>query len=193
MLVVVIVACEVLFWVFLVAGLSARYLLRRPRLGAVLLALSPAADLVLLGATALDLRGGATATFAHGLAAIYLGFSLAYGRTLIRWADVRFAHRFAGGDAPRKKYGMEYARACWLDVARSALAVAITAAVLGRASLFGGKGRVWRSFMGAVFLAMIANGLVLAGVPAFYQQVAVGLLLLFALLLDRFGRDDGRS
>ena len=32
MLVVVIVACEVLFWVFLVAGLSARYLLRRPRL-----------------------------------------------------------------------------------------------------------------------------------------------------------------
>jgi ribose transport system permease protein len=69
----------------------------------------------------------------------------------------------------------------------------ITAAVLGGASLFGGKGHVWRSFMGAVFLAMIANGLVLAGVPAFYQQVAVGLLLLFALLLDRFGRDDGRS
>lgn len=69
----------------------------------------------------------------------------------------------------------------------------ITAAVLGGASLFGGKGRVWRSFMGAAFLAMIANGLVLANVPAFYQQVAVGCLLLFALLLDRFGRDDGRS
>lgn len=131
MLIGVIVACEVLFWVFIVLGLSARYLLRRPRLGAVLLALSPAADLVLLGATAIDLRSGATATFAHGLAAIYLGFSIAYGHVLIRWADVRFAHRFAGGEAPRKKSGAEYTRACWVDVARSVLAVAITAAVLG--------------------------------------------------------------
>ncbi|WP_348788408.1 hypothetical protein [Leifsonia sp. NPDC080035] len=131
MLIVVVVACEVLFWVFLALGLSARYLLRRPRLGAVLLALSPAADLVLLTATALDLRAGATATFAHGLAAIYLGFSVAYGRALIRWADVRFAHRFAGGDAPRKKFGAAYTKACWLHVGRSLLAVAITAAVLG--------------------------------------------------------------
>ena len=159
MLVVVIVACEVLFWVFLVAGLSARYLLRRPRLGAVLLALSPAADLVLLGATALDLRGGATATFAHGLAAIYLGFSLAYGRTLIRWADVRFAHRFAGGDAPRKKYGMEYARACWLDVARSALAVAITAAVLGVLWLIAGDPSRTSALLDAGRIALVILGI----------------------------------
>ena len=159
MLVVVIVACEVMFWVFLVAGLSARYLLRRPRLGAVLLALSPAADLVLLGATALDLRGGATATFAHGLAAIYLGFSIAYGHALVRWADVRFAHRFAGGEAPRKKYGAEYARACWIDVARSALAVATTASVLGLLWLIAGDSARTQALLDAGRIALVILGI----------------------------------
>ncbi len=126
----VIVACEVGFWVLIGAGLLARYPLRRPRLGLVLLALTPVVDVVLLAATVLDLRHGATASVAHGLAAVYLGFSLAYGHAMIRWADVRFAHWFAGGPPPVKRYGAAYARQCWTDVVRSASAAAVAAGLL---------------------------------------------------------------
>jgi hypothetical protein len=126
----VIVACEVGFWVLIAAGLLARYVLRLPRLGLVLLALTPVVDVVLLAATVLDLRHGATASVAHGLAAVYLGFSLAYGHAMIRWADVRFAHRFAGGPAPVKRYGLAYARQCWTDVVRSTCAAAVASGLL---------------------------------------------------------------
>jgi ABC-type xylose transport system permease subunit len=42
-----------------------------------------------------------------------------------------------------------------------------------------------RTLLGAFLLAMLANGLILMNVPTFYQQVAVGLVLLMALSLDR--------
>lgn len=95
-----IVAAEISFWALLLAGLVARYVFRRRRLGLVLLAMTPLVDVVLLTATFVDLRGGATATAWHALAAIYLGVSVAFGHRMIRWADQRFAHRFAGGPAP---------------------------------------------------------------------------------------------
>jgi hypothetical protein len=134
----VIIACEILFWVFIVAGLCARYLMRRRRAGAVLLALAPVADVVLLAATAIDLATGGEATFAHGLAALYLGLSVAYGHTMIRWADRWFAYRFVGGPRPAKLYGREYTIACWRDVLRTLLAAAITAAVIGALALVAG-------------------------------------------------------
>jgi hypothetical protein len=134
----VIIACEILFWVFIVAGLSARYLLRRRRAGAVLLTLAPAADAVLLVATAIDLAGGGETTFAHGLAALYLGISIAYGHAMVRWADRWFAYRFAGGPRPAKLYGRAYTIACWRDVLRTFLAAAITAAVVGALALLVG-------------------------------------------------------
>jgi hypothetical protein len=95
-----IVACEVAFWVVLLSGLTARYVLRRPRLGAALLVATPLVDVVLLALTVIDLRGGATASVAHALAAVYIGVSLAFGHSIVRWADARFAHRFAGAPAP---------------------------------------------------------------------------------------------
>ena len=61
MLIALIVACEIGFWVVLGAGLVTRYLLGRRQLGAVLLTLVPLIDLVLLVATVIDLSGGATA------------------------------------------------------------------------------------------------------------------------------------
>ncbi len=103
MLIAVIVACEIGFWVVLVAGLLARYVLRRRRLGGALLVCVPLVDLVLLVATVLDLRRGGTADLAHGLAALYLGFSVVFGHSMVQWADVRFAHRFAGGPPPEPK------------------------------------------------------------------------------------------
>jgi ribose transport system permease protein len=66
----------------------------------------------------------------------------------------------------------------------------ITAVVLGGVSVYGGKGELWRSFMGAVFIAMLANGLVMMNVSAYFQQIVVGSALIIALLLDRIGAED---
>lgn len=85
-----IVCCEILFWVFIVAGLIVRYGFRRERLGFRLMAMSPVIDIVLLVLTVFDLSRGSTATIAHGLAAIYIGVSLAFGKQMIAWADERY-------------------------------------------------------------------------------------------------------
>ena len=95
-----IVACEVGFWVVLLLALALRYLLRKERLSRALLLGLPLIDLLLLVFTAVDLQRGATATFAHGLAAAYIGFTVAFGGMAVRWADAHFAHRFASGPAP---------------------------------------------------------------------------------------------
>jgi len=107
----VVVGCEVGLWIFLLAGLACRYLLRRPRPGGALLICVPLVDVILLMASIIDLRQGATASFADALAAIYLGVSVAWGHSTTRWADARFAHRYAGGPAPlrRPRYGPEHA------------------------------------------------------------------------------------
>jgi len=111
-IIAVIVGGEIAFWVLLAGGLATRYLLRRRRLATALLLSVPLVDLVLLAATVLDLRAGAKAGFEHGLAAIYLGVSVAFGHRMVRWADERFAHRFAGGAAPSRppRGGPERAR-----------------------------------------------------------------------------------
>ena len=102
LLYVLIVACETGFWVVLLLGLACRYLLRRERLSHALLLGLPFIDVLLLVFTAIDLRRGETATFAHGLAAAYVGFTLAFGAMAVKWADAHFAHRFAGGPVPPK-------------------------------------------------------------------------------------------
>ncbi|MEV4005164.1 hypothetical protein [Actinomadura sp. NPDC049753] len=132
MLLAVIAGCEIGFWVLLAAGLLARYALRLRRTGAVLLLSVPLVDLVLLAATAVDLRGGATAGSAHGLSAAYLGYSVAFGHSMVRWADERFAHRFAGGPPPTRspKYGAARARHEWREFGKAALATAIACALL---------------------------------------------------------------
>ncbi|MEU3459679.1 hypothetical protein ABZ721_06925 [Streptomyces sp. NPDC006733] len=132
MIISVIVACEIGFWLVLAAGLVLRYPLRRPKAGAVVLACVPVVDVVLLVATVLDLRGGATADWKHGLAAAYIGFSVAYGPSMVAWADGHFAHRFAGGPKPAgaPKYGSARAAHEWRILARTALAAVIAAALL---------------------------------------------------------------
>jgi hypothetical protein len=132
MLIAIIVACEVAFWAVLGAGLVARYLLDRRRLGAILLACVPLVDLVLLVASVIDLAGGATADFKHGLAAAYIGFSVAFGHSAIRWADQRFAHRFAGGPPPWRppRGGRERAHHEWREFGKASLAWAVSCALL---------------------------------------------------------------
>jgi hypothetical protein len=95
-----IVACEATFWVLLVLALAARYLLRSTRLSRILLFALPAVDVLLLVFTALDLRAGTPATFAHGLATAYVGFTIAFGAVVVDWTDQRFAHWLASGPPP---------------------------------------------------------------------------------------------
>jgi hypothetical protein len=95
-----IIGCEAAFWLVLALALFARYLLRRERLSRFLLFTLPVVDLLLLAFTALDLKSGRPADTAHGLATVYVGFTVAFGGVMVAWADARFAHRFAGGPTP---------------------------------------------------------------------------------------------
>ncbi len=61
----------------------------------------------------------------------------------------------------------------------------LTAVVLGGTSIYGGRGNVGRTLLGALFLATLSNGLILLNVPTFYQQIVVGVMLLGALTIDR--------
>ncbi|WP_114723008.1 hypothetical protein [Rhodococcus sp. AG1013] len=135
MIVQLIVVCEILFWVFLGAGLVARYLLRRPALGAALLIGAPLVDVVLLVATTIDLRSGSAASWSHGLAAAYIGFSVAFGHSIICWADARFAYRFAGGPAPVKppRHGAGRAIREWREFGKAMIAWGIACGLLSAA------------------------------------------------------------
>jgi ribose transport system permease protein len=61
----------------------------------------------------------------------------------------------------------------------------IAAVVLGGASLAGGKGGIGGTLIGVLILGTLANGLALLAVPAFYQQIATGVVLLLAVGLGR--------
>lgn len=133
-----IVGCETAFWVVLFLGMAARYLLQRKILSHILLLSLPLLDVALLGFTALDLRSGTPATFAHGLAAAYVGFTVAFGGIAVAWADQRFAHRFAGAPAPTKAatrgwLALRYELLLW---ARCLVAVAITLVLLAALIVF---------------------------------------------------------
>ncbi|MCA6095836.1 hypothetical protein LE181_27195 [Streptomyces sp. SCA3-4] len=155
MIVTLIVVCEVGFWVLLAGGLSLRYLARMPRAGIAVLLMEPLLELVLLIATAVDLRNGATADWKHGLAAVYIGFSVGLGHSTITWADQRFAHRFAGGPPPVKppKYGMARTVHEWKTAGKWVLAAVVAMGLLQAAIWYVGASgdisslRMWQSKM----------------------------------------------
>ncbi len=68
----------------------------------------------------------------------------------------------------------------------------IAAAVIGGTSLFGGEGSVVGVLLGAALLQIVRNGLVLLGVPAYWQTVAVGIMILVVILLDYWRRRTAR-
>jgi ribose/xylose/arabinose/galactoside ABC-type transport system permease subunit len=64
---------------------------------------------------------------------------------------------------------------------------AIAAVLLGGTSLVGGSGGVGGTVLGVIFLGMLQNGLSIAGVPSFWQQVVTGIILVLAVLGDQLG------
>lgn len=134
LIVVGIIACEVGFWVFLVGGLALRYLAKQQRASSIVLSCLPLLDLALLAFITWDLViNNAVAEFAHGLGAVYLGFTVAFGKQIISRTDAWFEHRFAGGPAPLKppKAGWALVAYEWQQWLRMLVCALISTAILG--------------------------------------------------------------
>ncbi|MEK5067954.1 hypothetical protein [Sporosarcina sp. FSL K6-1508] len=162
-----IVACEIGFWVVIALGLITRYIFKREKLGFFFLALTPVVDLILLIVTATDLYNGATAIQVHALAAIYLGCSIAFGKSMIRWADEQFRYYVQKtGTKPVRKTGYEYARHSMKGTLQHLLAYIIGSAFLvamiyfiddpARTEVFSATLRVWGLVLGLDFVISIS-------------------------------------
>ena len=65
---------------------------------------------------------------------------------------------------------------------------AITAVVLGGTSLFGGRGTIIGTLIGALIIGVLRNGLVLMGVASIYQVLITGILVILAVSVDQIAR-----
>ena len=143
-----IAAAEIGFWALVLGGLAARYVLHRRRLSTMMLLLVPAVDVLLLAVTAIDLARGAEAGWSHGLAAVYLGFSVALGPPLIQSLDRRFAR------LPPRPVNE------WALWGRAVLASAVSAALLGLLMLIGNTTALvgWFGQLGAITVIWLLFG-----------------------------------
>ena len=60
----------------------------------------------------------------------------------------------------------------------------ITAVILGGASLSGGSGKVTGALMGALFMGIVANIMVIARVSGYWQEIILGVILILTLWAD---------
>jgi fructose transport system permease protein len=130
--------------------------------------------------------------------------STAWGRHLYAVGDDAEAARLAGIRVSRvllSAYvvaGIAIAVAAWVLVGRvgggdpnsglNANLESITAVVIGGTSLFGGRGVVLGSLIGALIVQVFDNGLALAGLDPNYQVLAVGILVIAAVSIDQWIR-----
>jgi fructose transport system permease protein len=94
--------------------------------------------------------------------------------------------------------GAVYALGAWILIGRIASASpqagqfenldSITAVVIGGTSLFGGRGAIVGSLIGALIVGVFRNGLALAGVDVLWQTFAVGVLIIAAVSIDQWIR-----
>jgi fructose transport system permease protein len=128
----------------------------------------------------------------------------AWGKHVYATGDDIEAARLAGIRTNRVLFsvytvaGLLYAVGGWILIGRLASASpnvgteynldSITAVVLGGTSLFGGRGGVLGTLIGALIVGVFRNGLQLAGVEVVWQGFAIGLLVLVAVSLDQWIR-----
>jgi ribose/xylose/arabinose/galactoside ABC-type transport system permease subunit len=91
-------------------------------------------------------------------------------------AGVVWAWRFTSGAA---------------DAGQATTLTAVAAVVIGGASLFGGEGKIAGTVVGSLIIATIDFGLVVLGVVPFWQFVAVGTVVILAVIVDQLGRSLG--
>jgi len=63
---------------------------------------------------------------------------------------------------------------------------AIAAVVIGGASLFGGRGTILGSIIGTLIISVLLTGLIVINVAPFWQEVAVGVVLILAVFIDQY-------
>jgi ribose/xylose/arabinose/galactoside ABC-type transport system permease subunit len=98
--------------------------------------------------------------------------------TAAGWGGVMTSSR-TGGGFPNVGIGFEFE--------------VVVAAVLGGTSLAGGQGSIFGTFLGAIIVGSLNNGLNLLQVPTFWQTVALGVVLVLAVTLDSGLRRRGRQ
>lgn len=65
---------------------------------------------------------------------------------------------------------------------------ALAAIIVGGTSVFGGRGSIYRTFLGVIFVSVLTNILVLFGISFGFQQMALGVLIVLAVSIDALGR-----
>lgn len=140
---------------------------------------------------------------------LYIGFSWAMKNTA--WGK----HVYAVGDDPQASAlagirvnrvlfsvylvgGIVLAIAGWIAIGRVGSASptilpdanldSITAVVIGGTSLFGGRGTMFGTLIGAILVGVVSNGLVLAGLDQAYKVLAIGILVIVSVALDQWIR-----
>src|SRR2546421_12530790 len=125
----------------------------------------------------------------------------AWGRHVYAVGDNREAARLTGINTDRVLFGVytiagvTYGIAAMLLLARTELGDpnagqttenldSITALVLGGTSLFGGRGSVIGTLIGATIVGVFRNGLTLIGVEVIYQYLVTGILVILAVSVD---------
>ena len=137
------------------------------------------------------------------LLAFVLG-KTAWGRHVYAVGDDKEAARLAGISVNRVLMsvylaaGAILAVGAWVQIGRTNAASpnagvdlnldSITAVVIGGTSLFGGRGTVWGTLLGALIVGVFRSGLSLAGLDVLYQTLAVGILIIVAVSLDQWIR-----
>ena len=135
---------------------------------------------------------------------VYALANTAWGKHVYATGDDIEAARLAGIRTDRVLLsvylvaGLIYAIGAWILMGRLASASpnvgteynldSITAVVLGGTSLFGGRGLVLGTLVGALIVGVFRNGLQLAGVDVVWQGTAIGLLVLVAVGIDQWIR-----
>ncbi len=67
----------------------------------------------------------------------------------------------------------------------------IAACIIGGTSMFGGSGSILGTLIGAAFMSIIANGMVLMKISVYYQSVVIGAIIILAVGIDQFRRRRG--
>jgi fructose transport system permease protein len=128
----------------------------------------------------------------------------AWGRHVYAVGDDASAARLAGVEVRKilisvyTAAGLIFGLSAWVLIGRVGAATptsavdanldSITAVVIGGTSLFGGRGGLIGTFIGAITVGIFRNGLALARVDVIYQTLAIGLLIIAAVSLDQWIR-----
>jgi len=67
----------------------------------------------------------------------------------------------------------------------------IAACIIGGTSMFGGSGSILGTLIGAAFMSIIANGMVLMKISVYYQSIVIGVIIILAVGIDQFRRRRG--